>query len=76
MHEFAGEYDKADWDYLHAAWVCDDDYNEAAIYCRKRAYNTDNNSTGCKIMLKNNISGVFLPDRQARTPFWSGLKYY
>ncbi len=37
LHEFAEEYDKAGWNCLHAALVCDDkENNEAAIYCRMR----------------------------------------
>ena len=37
LHEYAEEYDKAGWDCLHAAKVCDDkEKNKADIYCRKR----------------------------------------
>ena len=39
LHECAEEFDKAGWDCLHAALFCDDkENNEAAVYCRKRAY--------------------------------------
>ena len=39
LHEYMEEYDKAGWDCLHAAQICDGkENNEAATYCRKRAY--------------------------------------
>ena len=39
LHEFAEEYDKAGWDCLKAARVCDEKENsKASSYCRKRAY--------------------------------------
>jgi len=38
LHELAEEYDKAGWDCLHAAKICDDKENsKAAVYCRRRA---------------------------------------
>ena len=39
LYKIAEEYDKAGWDCLHAAKVCDDKENkEASVYCRKRTY--------------------------------------
>ena len=38
LHEYMEEYDKAGWDCLYAAKVCDDKKDsEASSYCRKRA---------------------------------------